>query len=260
MAAPSLVCLALSLTQRHHSASVRAPTAPSRANQVTLATADEQPDDNLDLALRNIEQQLAARDALVRTTPDDVEAEEDGDNEAEGPFATTLGEWQPDGGPKPNFQLPMDWHVTSTYTDDENAAYASQYEEAKLLAETTAAGEVGIVGDDSLSTPSEAYEEPQYEHLHYESGDFVSSNLVASSPMPKSWQEYQLLQERLAALLEVDEGGSCALSASERARASELGDELADFWPIFKKILAEGWELEVDPRLDEASSLVLKYA
>ena len=260
----SIVCaLALTKTYRQEGPNVRTPKqADSRTNRLTLATSgtDETPDDNLDLALRKIKKQLADQDAVVRTKTDDIEADENDDEQPQGPFATTLGEWKPDGGPKPNFQLPMDWHVTSTYTDDENAAYASQYAEAKLRDDATAAGEVGIVGDDSLSTPAEAFEEPQYEHLHYESGDFASSNLVASSPMPKSWQEYQLLQERLAALLEADEGGSCALSASERARASELGGELADFWPTFKKVLAEGWELEVDPCLDEASSLVLKYS
>ena len=65
--------------------------------------------------------------------------------------------------------------------------------------------------------------------------------------MPNSWQDYQLLQEKCAALTVVE-----ALSAADRAEAAKHEQNLANFYGTFKDILAGGWAMLNNVEVEDA--------
>ena len=181
-------------------------TANKRATHANLIEKKDAQADNLVLALERIKHEL--ENAPPPETLD----------ESDGPFATTLGEWDGEGD-KPNYQLPMDWHITSTFDEEQKAA--AQMEAEAAVANPDTGVEESIVNPDELWAPVEPYEEPKFSFMEYESGNPEPMNLKSTTAMPKSWQEYQYLQD---ALVEMSQLTDSAIDTKDQQRALNLSE------------------------------------
>jgi hypothetical protein len=107
-----------------------------------------------------------------------------------GPFWSTLGEPDDKSGIRPSYLRRDDWHISSTYTNDERAAMEA--EEQEWIAAKDALSLGAVVKEDEWLDPDR-----EREHIKFEKT--LAQGAVSSKlPMPQSWQEYQFMQEQLA--------------------------------------------------------------
>jgi hypothetical protein len=190
---------------------------------------------------------------LFEDDGDDEGDEDDEDDEVPepmldsgtGPFATSHGKWD-DPTTQPNFQQPMDWHISSTYTAEEQAA-AEAREQAELDA---------IVETDAVA--ENVYEDDVYDFVNYDSGE-IDPDRPTPEPkttMPTSWQEFQFLQAQVSRFAQPSSEVAERLTEEQLQTAKALEEQLQSFYPTFKNILAEGWKLSYNPAVEEAGLFV----
>ena len=148
----------------------------------------------------------------------------------EGPFSTSWGVPDESTGPRPNFLLPTDWHVSASYSEEEKADMEEERKEAlqAMLATIELPPETG--------DPEEEKEET-VNYMVLEEGEWDKAELrarvKAKVPMPTSWQEYQRLQGQLDELLVAEPKPTKAMAAE----GERLQGALEEFYPTFKDIL-----------------------
>jgi len=163
-----------------------------------------------------------------------------------GPFWTTLGEPDEQTGERPNFLRRDDWHISSTYTDEVRAAMAAREEQEVLYAKERGTGqEVSF----EIELPDEG---GGYMEVEEADVDPDRERPVARVPMPTSWQEYQQLVKQVE-----DVQSAASPSTDEHTDAARHLEGLEEFYESFKRILAEGWTLSYDPRIDAAGHFLL---
>lgn len=161
-----------------------------------------------------------------------------------GPFWSSLGEPDVSTGVRPAYLRRDDWHISSTYTAEQRAAVTAEEEEwtESVRVETP---EDGAVID--TTAEDEAYDPfVELEHMKLEA-ELANGAEPSELKMPNSWQDYQLLQEKCAALTVVE-----ALSAADRAEAAKHEQNLANFYGTFKDILAGGWAMLNNVEVEDA--------
>ena len=172
-----------------------------------------------------------------------------------GPFASTLGvlhppsdeeeeieEEQPMTPPeeKPDFQQRIDWHFAAHFDEHERQNALCLEEVARQRALEAAAPRP----DEELT-----YEEPSYQYMFLDEHEVTGLKTGGGAKVPSSWQEYQAIRDDLIRLS--SEGPS-----KQRETAAMLSVKLEDFYEIFKGVLAEGWELDTDPVIEEVTAFL----
>ena len=158
----------------------------------------------------------------------------------EGPFSTSWGVPDESTGPRPNFLLPTDWHVSASYSEEEKADMEEERKEAlqAMLATIELPPETG--------DPEEEKEET-VNYMVLEEGEWDKAELrarvKAKVPMPTSWQEYQRLQGQLDELLVAEPKPTKAMAAE----GERLQGALEEFYPTFKDILLYAAPLPARP-------------
>ena len=143
-------------------------------------------------------------------------------------------------GPRPNFLLPTDWHVSASYSEEEKADMEEERKEAlqAMLATIELPPETG--------DPEEEKEET-VNYMVLEEGEWDKAELrarvKAKVPMPTSWQEYQRLQGQLDELLVAEPKPTKAMAAE----GERLQGALEEFYPTFKDILLYAAPLPARP-------------
>ena len=173
-----------------------------------------------------------------------------------GPFWSSLGEPDVSTGVRPSYLRRDDWHFSSTFSSEERQAVEEKESAYGTEVIETIADEVDIEfsEDDEEEEESKEYDPfRELENMKLEPGAAADGASPSSLPMPNSWQEYQALQTRIAAIIAA--GG---LSAADEAAAAKHEQNLVDFYGTFKDILAGGWKLENNVEVHESVEFVAK--
>ena len=241
----SVMCLSLRTTQAvalvafapqplPHTVRRRVPVLQLPGTAIADGTADE-PQSSIDF-------EFEVRERVPPPYPEGLHEAAKADRA--GPFWSTLGEPDDKSGIRPSYLRRDDWHISSTYTNDERAAMEA--EEQEWIAAKDALSLGAVVKEEEWLDPDREREHMKFEKTLAQGA--VSSKL----PMPQSWQEYQFMQEQLAQNT-VDE----RLSPKQRKEAAELEQKLANFYSEFKIILAEGWTLENNADVEATAQFLL---
>lgn len=172
-----------------------------------------------------------------------------------GPFWSSLGEPDVSTGPRPNYLRRDDWHISSTYTNEQREAIAKEEAEVKaVMEEKRREGEIAaaaLEGTVEESMSDEEFFAPS-EYMRLEPGPPHTGPLPPPSkyPMPNTWQAYQALQEKVFLLGEDEE------ALREEAAGHEAA--LRDFYQTFKDIVGNGWKIQNNPQVEAAMEFILK--
>ena len=169
-------------------------------------------------------------------------------DDKKGPFTTSHGVADKSTGPDPPFQQEFDWHIASTFTEEEKAAYAAEELEWEEECEQRR------MDDSEKVVDVEASEGMDSEYMRLEEGEYPAELPTATVPMPADWQAFQKLQQRVERL-RVGEGG-VELSALQVEEAGAISEGLKTFYPKFKEILQEGFTLDYDPSIERAGVFI----
>jgi len=169
-----------------------------------------------------------------------------------GPFWSSLGEPDVSTGIRPSYLRRDDWHISSTYTAEERAAVVADEQAWAESVRVLTPDDDAPVDDDEDDEGFDPFVAREYMELEAEK---ASGALPSKFPMPNSWQEYQLLQEKLAALTVYD-----GFSEAQRKEATVHEQNLADFYPQFKDILAQGWKMLNNVEVEAAVKFISQYS
>ena len=168
----------------------------------------------------------------------------------DGPFWTTLGEPNARTGARPDFLRRDDWHISSTYTDEQrNDAEAAAVADA--LASSDAREKALAEEEESPAAKGADMELVDYMIFEEDDLDPERERRTSKAKMPSNWQEFQFLQDSMRAHAEGAE------AEADRAEAASIASELDAFYESFKVVLAEGWTLDFDPSVDRAATFLL---
>jgi len=194
-------------------------------------------------------------DSLAWRYPEYPEGMHDaGKADRRGPFWSSLGEPDVSTGPRPNYLRRDDWHISSTYTNEQREAIAKEEAEVKaIMEEKRREGELAAAALEGTieEMDDETFFAPK-EYMRLEPGPPHTGPLPSPSkyPMPNTWQAYQALQEKVFLLGEDNE------ALREEAAVHEAA--LRDFYQTFKDIVGNGWKIQNNPQVEEAMEFILK--
>ena len=148
-------------------------------------------------------------------------------------------------GTRPPYLRRDDWHISSTYTAEEREAEENaEADYIESVAIETPEDEIELVEDE------DPFREREY--MRYEA-EVAQGAAKSEFRMPQTWQEYQFMQEQIAAFASEE-----LLSAAEREQALRHEESLKEFYTQFKVIIFEGWELMNNPGVEAAAEYIVQ--
>jgi len=184
-------------------------------------------------------------------------------SEGTGPFSTSHGVPMTEEEEGLNYMTAKDWHVSASYTKEQRAQAIEADEQVVAAAAGLAAVEKEEETKEEAIAASQAFFAPK-PYMETDEGDLPPDRpepwdaAPPKVPMPTSWQEYQFLQAQVATYAAEQTDLAQPVPAKDRAEAEDLTRKLGEVYPVFKTILAEGWEFDYDPDVEAAGLFIVR--